>query len=232
MPSLDDCGVCDDYASGNDEGTDVGCLAELGSDETAQSDGTADRMQQPGKTLFTCVAVGGDEEHSARICGCVVGCFLRARSHLSPRLRNLLLPSHHERAFYIMTLGVVRSRRKSGLGSHLVQLCQRLVEQDPDCGVLYLHVITFNAGAIRLYENLGFYRVEEIVDYYTIGGKQYNALLFAKYFHGNRGHRDLFSLAKETAAVFWRQVVGTLPVLLRYLSRPLSQQAPRIQHHD
>lgn len=183
-----------------------------------------------GRALFTCVAVPDDEEDTSRICACIVGCFLQAKSHLSPRLRNLLLPSqHHSRAFYIMTLGVIPSCRKAGLGSQLVERCQRLVESDPGCGVLYLHVITFNAGAIRLYEKLGFYRVEEIENYYTIDGRHYNAFLFAKYFHGNRGHRDLFSLLRESARTLWKAMAASLPLVLQYLPRQWSQPQ-RIRH--
>lgn len=59
-----------------------------------------------------------------------------------------------------MTLGVVSTYRNEGLGSRLVQQCEQLVEHDPECGVLYLHVITYNHAAIRLYEKLGFHRVE------------------------------------------------------------------------
>jgi ribosomal protein S18 acetylase RimI-like enzyme len=195
-----------------------------------QSSASAAGAASSGRALFTCIAVPGDEEDPSRICACIVGCFLHAKSHLSPRLRNLLLPSQrHSRAFYIMTLGVVPSCRKAGLGSQLVQRCQQLVEDDPSCGVLYLHVITFNAGAIRLYEKLGFYRVEEIENYYTIEGRHYNAFLFAKYFHGNRGHRDLLSLLRESARTLWKAVAASLPLVLQYLPRQWSQQ-PRIRH--
>jgi ribosomal protein S18 acetylase RimI-like enzyme len=195
-----------------------------------QSSSSSAAAATSGRALYTCVAVPDDEEESSRICACIVGCFLHAKSHLSPRLRELLLPSQrHSRAFYIMTLGVIPSCRKAGLGSQLVQWCQRLVESDPGCGVLYLHVITFNAGAIRLYEKLGFYRVEEIENYYTIEGRHYNAFLFAKYFHGNRGHRDLFSLFREGARTVWKAVAATLPLVLQYLPRQWSQQ-PRIRH--
>ncbi|KAL3789080.1 hypothetical protein ACHAW5_009819 [Stephanodiscus triporus] len=50
-------------------------------------------------------------------------------------------------------------------------------------GALYLHVITYNEGAIRLYERLGFVRVKEIKDYYLINSVNYDCYLYARYFH-------------------------------------------------
>lgn len=96
-------------------------------------------------------------------------------------------PTRYQRLFYIMTLGTLADYRHAGIGSALVQQCIAQVERDPACGVLYLHVITFNAAAIRFYEKLGFYRVEEIDDYYTIDGVNHNCYLYAKYFHGTYG---------------------------------------------
>ena len=34
--------------------------------------------------------------------------------------------------------------------------------KEVECGALYLHVITYNKGAIRLYEKLGFMKVKTI----------------------------------------------------------------------
>jgi ribosomal protein S18 acetylase RimI-like enzyme len=44
----------------------------------------------------------------------------------------------------------------------MIQDCLTMVEQVPSCGGIYLHVITYNAAAIKFYERLGFYRIEEI----------------------------------------------------------------------
>lgn len=121
------------------------------------------RMGQYGKPLYTRLAV---EEESNEICGCVIGTFVDG-DRMSDRMRELLLDNeYYQRAFYIMTLGTVQSKRKAGLGTQLVKMCMREVEADEECGALYLHVITFNEPAIRLYEKLGFDRVEEIEDYY------------------------------------------------------------------
>eukprot|EP00567_Pseudictyota_dubia_P008589 CAMPEP_0197445296 /NCGR_PEP_ID=MMETSP1175-20131217/10549_1 /TAXON_ID=1003142 /ORGANISM="Triceratium dubium, Strain CCMP147" /LENGTH=331 /DNA_ID=CAMNT_0042976231 /DNA_START=206 /DNA_END=1202 /DNA_ORIENTATION=+ len=103
-----------------------------------------------------------------RIVGCVVGSFLDAERCNSETTNLLLLnPSRHSRLFYIMTLGTISEYRKQGLGSALVEKCLHTAEKDTKCGVVYLHVITFNIAAINFYEKLGFYRVKEIKDYYS-----------------------------------------------------------------
>ena len=59
---------------------------------------------------------------------------------------------------------------------------------------------------------------QEIENYYTINGQYHNALLYAKYFHGNRGHRYALSrVIKETAHALWRQMVAALPILWQFL---------------
>merc|ERR1712110_573650 len=86
---------------------------------------------------------------------------------------------------YIMTLGTISKYRHCGLATKLANICIQLVENTPPCGVIYLHVITDNIVAIRLYEKLGFQRIDEIRDYYQIKGMNYNAFLYAKSMNGN-----------------------------------------------
>jgi len=123
-----------------------------------------------------------------QIIACLVGCVLSAHK-LNASSRELLVPSYphrHSKLFYIMTLGTVTEYRHLGLASQLVQqVADRVIGRDVELGTLYLHVITLNEAAIRFYENkLGFWRVQEIQDYYTIDGEHYNCYLYAKYFHG------------------------------------------------
>eukprot|EP00804_Cyclotella_cryptica_P020651 CCRYP_003471-RE/>CCRYP_003471-RE protein AED:0.20 eAED:0.20 QI:197/1/1/1/0.75/0.6/5/2458/445 len=138
-------------------------------------------------------------EAGERIVGCLVGSFLsssRLSSKHESRERDetaaLLVPEPHRysRMFYIMTLGTVPEFRRSGLGSILVNRVVDVINTRPECGALYLHVIVYNKGAMRLYERLSFLRVKEIQDYYTINNVNYNCFLYARYFHGNRGHRN------------------------------------------
>ena len=101
-----------------------------------------------------------------RIIACVVGAVVNANK-LNTASRQLLLSNieQHYRLFYIMTLGTTSEYRHLGLGTALVEKCIQQVENDPHCGVLYLHVITLNVAAIRFYERLGFWRVQEIGKY-------------------------------------------------------------------
>lgn len=120
------------------------------------------------------------------IVACIVAALIPS-TKLNSVSRQLLVPNHlrHSQVCYIMTLGTVPEYRKCGLATTLVEQCvQDLITDDPNCGALYLHVSTSNDSAIRFYERLGFWRVQEIPDYYTIQGTLHNSYLYAKYFHG------------------------------------------------
>ena len=139
------------------------------------------KMCHTGEDLYTNLAL-----HDNNIAACVVAAKVPAK-RLNKTSRNLLLPQpeHHHTACYIMTLGTVAQYRNMGLATRLIEKCvQDQVLSDPSCGALYLHVITSNDSAIRFYERLGFWRVQEIEDYYTIDNQYYNCYLYAKYFHG------------------------------------------------
>lgn len=151
-------------------------------------------------------------DDNERIIGCIVGSFLpsnlpskKHRSTLNEAIprdetAQLLIPNcnTHPRMFYIMTLGTTKEFRRFGLGSILVNkvvdMIQEQHNEDLICGALYLHVILYNKGAIRLYERLGFMKVKLIKDYYTINSVNYDCYLYAKYFWGNRGHQTTVDL--------------------------------------
>lgn len=127
--------------------------------------------------------------HVARdqIVGCIIGSFVEA-DQAKEATSSLLVrdPQTHGNMFYIMTLGATEKFRNKGLGKKLVQDCIEMVEQVDSCGVIYLHVITYNQAAIRFYERLGFYRMDEIQDYYKIDGVKHSCYLYAYFLHGNR----------------------------------------------
>ena len=119
-------------------------------------------------------------DNGEHIIGCIVGSFLSStmpsskhRSTLDEKIgrdetAELLVPdsTRYSKMFYIMTLGTTREFRRYGLGSVLVNRVVDMIEEQEECGALYLHVITYNDGAIRLYEQLGFSRVKEIKGMY------------------------------------------------------------------
>lgn len=141
--------------------------------------------------LYTCVAVRKDlaaaEKGEEDIVACAIGSFLKA-TRLSGNMQKILIQDNtrHSKLFYLMTLGTVKDYRGHGLGQQMVLKCIEQVHRDVQCGALYLHVITYNNAAIRLYEKLGFSRVTEIPNYYKIHDENYNCYLYAKYFHGKR----------------------------------------------
>lgn len=119
------------------------------------------------------------------IVGCVVGTFIDVTTAGKEVVEQLVLnPYKHTKMFYIMTLGSTKSFRGRGLGSKLMIECMNIIEQVPDCGVIYLHVITYNTTAIRFYERLGYYRIQEIKDYYTIENEKFDCYLYAKFING------------------------------------------------
>ena len=119
------------------------------------------------------------------IVGCVVGTFVDVSRVPKETTEKLVYnPIKHKQMFYIMTLGSSETFRGQGLGTKLMRECMNIVEQVQDCGIIYLHVITYNQTAIRFYERLGFYRIEEIPNYYSIDDKNYNCYLYAKYING------------------------------------------------
>lgn len=112
-----------------------------------------------------------NEDDDDEILACLVGISLEWNK-LNSQTRQYLLPhsaygGKHKRVFYIMTLGTVEKIRKRGLATTMIEECiQQVVENDPACGALYLHVITSNKSAIRFYERLQFWRVQEIEGMY------------------------------------------------------------------
>ncbi|KAL7460311.1 hypothetical protein ACHAXS_000774 [Conticribra weissflogii] len=156
------------------------------------------------------------------IVGCLVGSFLPSNTPFKqsgklmeeqsdPRDETckILIPDpvRHTRMFYIMTLGTAREFRRAGLGSILVNRVVDMINKIPECGALYLHVITYNIGAIRLYERLGFSKVKEIEDYYSIKNVNHNCYLYARYFHGNRGHKTIYDVIYDLATSILKNVL-------------------------
>lgn len=171
--------------------------------------------QLAGKRLYTRVVVAGDDVEGGsanEVAACVVGSFTSA-SRMSHRSQALLLPDkkRFRRLFYIMTLGTVTEHRGAGLATELLEWVERLVQRDTSCGGVYLHVITNNETAIRFYERLGYARVEELPDYYEIHGEKYPSYLYAKYFHGNRGHRDVVRMMARAFLSVWRHFTHIIP---------------------
>jgi ribosomal protein S18 acetylase RimI-like enzyme len=105
-----------------------------------------------------------DDSSSEQIVACIIGAFFNSTHIKDETIRNLLVRNitKYPRIFYIMTLGTTESFRNHKLGTKLVKDCLEMVKSVSSCGVVYLHVITYNHAAIKFYETLGFYRMQEI----------------------------------------------------------------------
>lgn len=79
---------------------------------------------------------------------------------------------------YIAMLAVDRSQRERGIGTTLVH---RAVEAMAEtCHEVTLEAEAVNAGALRLYENLGFVRYKRLMRYYLNGGDAFRLKLWLR----------------------------------------------------
>ena len=176
------------------------------------------KMVTTGQPLYTQVAVVScPETQQERIIGCIVGAFVQVSKCKNELVEKMVRnPQRHTRMFYIMTLGTVKEFRGRGLAKTLLEQCFDIIEADSECGVSYLHVITYNTAAIQFYEKLGFSRVEEIEDYYLIDEKKYNCYLYAKYHHSNRGHFSLYQMLSGLISYALRSISSQMHYTLGY----------------
>ncbi|KAJ1639525.1 acyl-CoA N-acyltransferase, partial [Pavlovales sp. CCMP2436] len=69
-------------------------------------------------------------------------------------------------ALYIMTLGVRVDLRRRGLGRRLLQECMDSARARAGCVCAYLHTLSTNERAIRMYEKALFLRLHTVRRYY------------------------------------------------------------------
>merc|ERR1712060_120590 len=82
----------------------------------------------------------------------------------------------------ILTLGVADDFRRRGLAKELLRKASGYVRQYfPQVQAIYLHVITYNEAAIRLYESVDFVRLKHYTEFYSLQGQPYDSFLYALY---------------------------------------------------
>jgi len=88
---------------------------------------------------------------------------------------------------YILTLGVIDGFRRRGLAKELLRRAVEHVDRRlPHVQAVYLHVVTYNEAAIRLYEALNFLQLGRFVSFYVLHGSPYDSFLYALYVHGGK----------------------------------------------
>jgi len=134
-------------------------------------------------------------------------------------------PSGARYVCYILTLGLVTSYRRSGLGSQLLEHCVNHARANPNCGAVYLHVIHNNPAAIAFYKRNDFLHLRTLSHFYVINGESHTALLLIFYinnFSRPAWHRLLLSVRSVfDGVVFW------FASLLSHLQAPVDNDEQR-----
>ena len=73
---------------------------------------------------------------------------------------------------------------RQGHAKTLINNLLKKVHSNRRCGIVYLHVITYNKKACRFYEEFGFTNILEIDDYYLIDDESFNAYLYVMFVNG------------------------------------------------
>ena len=89
---------------------------------------------------------------------------------------------------YVLTVGVDAEYRRRGIAKALLERTLSRAAKERGCAVAYLHVISHDVGALRMYESLGFEVVGKHVDFYTLdpaqipvpGKTRYDAILLGR----------------------------------------------------
>jgi ribosomal protein S18 acetylase RimI-like enzyme len=82
---------------------------------------------------------------------------------------------------YILTLGVIDELRRKGVATKLLKETEVVIkERDPECGVVFLHVIGYNHAAIWMYEKNGFRWFKTEPNFYRLGEDWYAGELYFK----------------------------------------------------
>lgn len=87
---------------------------------------------------------------------------------------------------YILTLGVVDSYRNLGVAGSLIREVTKYASNISTCRAVYLHVISYNIPAIRLYKKMSFQCLRRLYNFYFINGQHYDSYLFVYYVNGGR----------------------------------------------
>jgi ribosomal protein S18 acetylase RimI-like enzyme len=143
--------------------------------------GEVAKQQYLGRPLISVVAKGGGELVAGITAQIKV---LHPEDAEQPHLDAASRERGFSRGCYVMTLATAERARRMGVGSMLLEHMLAAAERDPSCGVVYLHVITYNESAIRFYERHGFRRLRTVQGFYLINGQSFDSFLYARFLAG------------------------------------------------
>lgn len=135
-----------------------------------------------GGNLFSILAV--DSENTSVIQGFILAQFVAYPTDSEDHQLFSAATGDPDYVLYILTLGVRHEYRRHGLASQLLRLCKEHALTNPACGAIYLHVISYNTGAMQLYSKSHFVRLRQINNFYHIENKYFSAELYIYYIHG------------------------------------------------
>lgn len=81
---------------------------------------------------------------------------------------------------YIMTVATHPNFKRRGIGTKLLQICEKVSRDTDRCVVIYLHVIYWNDSAMALYQKHGYSKYEFLESFYHFDSKTHDAYLFGK----------------------------------------------------
>ena len=147
--------------------------------------------------------VGDNAKAGEIIVGFLFGQFMHTNACEERSLFNAeTMPA---KIFYILTLGIRKEYRQTGLASSLVQMSYEYARQDRECGLIYLHVIFYNKAAIRMYIKNDFEYIKTLSDFYNINGCHYDSYLYARFLNDYQPEISLAfmnSIRKNTYGLF------------------------------
>eukprot|EP00055_Hartaetosiga_balthica_P005793 m.17528 g.17528 ORF g.17528 m.17528 type:complete len:221 (+) comp4795_c0_seq2:140-802(+) len=118
-------------------------------------------------------------------------------SKLDEEDKDLVIFEEGDVAMYIMTIGVVSTARRQGLGTLLLhRLLQSNEVQSPNCKAIFLHVLSTNSTAIAFYLKQGFQTHKHLKSYYSFGEVPMDATTLVKYVNGGTASGAFHFLAK------------------------------------
>ena len=147
--------------------------------------------------FFSAVAIDSEED----IIGLIVA-ENKPQSRCNPEDRDLVSKyfwSPDPVVSYILSLGVVKERRREGIASILLNhLIGHLTGQESHaCRAIFLHVLSTNQGAIDFYIRQGFQQHKKLPLYYLIKGSCLDGCSYVKYINSGHPPFTLSSLASS-----------------------------------